>query len=153
MTTLFADLDALINALYRSISGADNDERDWALQAQLFHPDARQMRTGVDDGRPWIKAMTAEEYRVNASELLRDRPFFEVEIGRSIQRFGNIAHVLSTYEAREHPDDPAVERRGVNSIQCYHDGERWWIVNMIWDNERPGLRLPPTWINGDNSSA
>lgn len=148
MTASFVELDGLIRALYRSISGASDAARDWSLQARLFHPAARQMRTGVEDGSPWIRAMTPHEYRENAGELLRGRPFFEVEIGRTVQRFGNIAHVLSTYEAREDPDDPAVERRGVNSIQCYHDGRRWWIVNMIWDNERPGQTLPPAWIEG-----
>ncbi|MEM9303795.1 MAG: hypothetical protein AAGE01_16870 [Pseudomonadota bacterium] len=147
-TSPFADLDALISAIYRTISGACDAERDWSLQAELFHPDARQMRTGFDDGRPWLKAMTPDEYRKNAGELLHSRPFFEIEIGRTVQRFGNIAHVLSTYEAREDPDDPAVERRGVNSIQCYHDGQRWWIVNMIWDNERPGQHLPAAWLDG-----
>ena len=70
--------------------------------------------------------------------------FYEVEIARQEFRFGDIAHVLSAYEARTAPAPAGkVLRRGVNSIQLMHDGERWWILSTIWDNEREGVTLPP----------
>jgi hypothetical protein len=38
--------------------------------------------------------------------------------------------------------------RGINSMQLFHDGERWWLLSVVWDNERedqpiPGRYLPP----------
>ena len=67
-----------------------------------------------------------------------------METARRIDVFGNMAHVWSVYEARTHPDDAEPERRGINSIQLYRDEHgRWSILNMIWDNERPGLTVPP----------
>jgi hypothetical protein len=32
--------------------------------------------------------------------------------------------------------------RGINSIQLFHDGTRWWVLGIAWDNERPGNPLP-----------
>ena len=68
--------------------------------------------------------------------------FYEVETGRRVDLFGNIAHVWSVYEARRAPDDPVPERRGINSIQLFRDPDRGWrIVAMIWDNEREGVSV------------
>jgi len=53
------------------------------------------------------------------------------------RRFGNLVHVFSTYEFRARLDGP-VRGRGVNSIQLFWDGQRWWIASATWDNERPG---------------
>jgi len=36
-------------------------------------------------------------------------------------------------------------KRGVNSIQLFHDGERWCVVSVLWDNERAGLEVPAEW--------
>ena len=67
----------------------------------------------------------------------RANPFYEIETKRRIDRFGNMAHVWSHYEARNAPDDANPERRGINSIQLFrHPDEGWRIISMIWDNER-----------------
>jgi hypothetical protein len=132
---------AIVNALYECISGEAGQERQWTREAGLLHPDARLMRTGIDDdGTSFIKVLNADEYRSNTEPFFAKNAFWEVEIDRREWRFGNIAHVLSLYEARTDPQDPVPERRGINSIQLYHDGDRWWVLSVLWDNERPGLR-------------
>ena len=129
--------------MYAMISGPAGP-RDWRDQDDVFHPDARQIRTGVDaDGRPWREAFDLAGYRANADVLLATMDFHEVEVARTVQVFGNIAHAWSVYEARTSPDAADVERRGINSIQLLREAEgRWRIVHMIWDNEREGLRVP-----------
>jgi hypothetical protein len=67
--------------------------------------------------------------------------FFEHEIHRKTERFGNIAHILSTYESR-YTENGAVIARGINSIELFWDGHRWWIVTAIWDEERPDNPMP-----------
>ncbi len=138
------DIGAVIDAMYASISGPAGP-RDWALAAQAFHPESRQARTGVDaEGKPWMKIMGQEAYRADTEPFFAANAFYEVETGRRIDVFGNMAHVWSVYEARTHPDDAEPERRGINSIQLYRDEQGLWsILNMIWDNERPGLTVPP----------
>lgn len=139
-----SDVGAVIDALYASISGPPGP-RDWELSAQVFHPQSRQARTGVDaEGRPWMKLMDQAAYRADVEPFFAANGFYEVETARRIEVFGNMAHVWSVYEARTRPDDPEPERRGINSIQLFRDGDgNWSVVHMIWDNEREGVRVAP----------
>jgi hypothetical protein len=139
-----AAIGAAVDAMYAMVSGPAG-ARDWSQQFEVFHEDARQMRTGLDDaGAPWIKVMTPQAYAADTAAFFAATPFFEVEIARRIDVMGNMAHVWSLYEARTTPEDATPERRGVNSIQLYNDGGAGWrIVSMIWDNERPGVTVAP----------
>ncbi len=136
-------IGAVIDAMYAMISGPKGP-RDWAAQARLFHEDARQMRTGLgEDGQPSIRIMDPAAYRADVEPWFAVTDFYEVEIARRIDVFGNMAQVWSAYEARSALEDAVPERRGINSIQLYCEpGGAWRIMSMIWDNERPGLTLP-----------
>ena len=61
------------------------------------------------------------------------------------QRFGAVASVRSTYEAKRDPRDADVIKRGVNFLSLFHDGERWWIASIVWDNESDERKLPIKW--------
>ena len=137
------DIGAVVDAMYAMISGPQGP-RDWALQAEIFHPDARQMRTWVgEDRRPNIKIMDPAAYQADVEPFFAAHDFYEVEIARRIDVFGNMAQVWSAYEARTELGDAEPERRGINSIQLFREADgRWRIMSMIWDNERPGLSLP-----------
>lgn len=137
-----AAIGAAVDAMYAMISGPAGP-RDWSRQREMFHPDARQMRTGVDaSGKPWIKIMALDEYAADTTPFFMSTPFYEVETARRIDVLGNMAHVWSAYEARNAPDAASVERRGINSIQLYRDETgRWRIMSMIWDNEREGVSI------------
>jgi hypothetical protein len=81
--------------------------------------------------------MTLEEYEANTTPFFAANAFYEIETGRRIDVFGNIAHAWSNYEARAALNDAEPERRGINSIQLFRDPDHGWrIVAMIWDNER-----------------
>ncbi|HET9768390.1 MAG TPA: hypothetical protein VFS60_16180 [Thermoanaerobaculia bacterium] len=138
-------LAALIDEFYATISGPAGP-RDWARERELFHPQARLMRTGVDEaGRPWIRVMSVDDYIEDTTPFFAANDFHEIEVARRVDRFGNWAHVRSVYEARRSPGDPELLKRGVNSIQLFHDGERWRVVSVLWDNERAGLEVPAEW--------
>jgi len=137
-------IGAVIDEMYAMISGPKGP-RDWSRQAKCFLPEARQVRTWVDDeGRPQKLSMSLAEYSANTQPFFDANDFFEVETSRRIDLFGNIAHVWSGYEARRTPDEDPPERRGINSIQLFKDPDRGWrIIHMIWDNERnPALEWP-----------
>ena len=138
-----AAIGAAVDEMYAMISGPSGP-RDWSRQANSFHPEARQIRTWIDaDGRPACKIMGLDDYSRDTTPFFAANDFHEIEIGRRVDLFGNIAHVWSAYEARTALDDAVPERRGINSIQLFKDPERGWrIVAMIWDNERAGLELP-----------
>lgn len=131
------EIGAAIDEMYAMISGPAGP-RDWSRQANCFLPEAKQVRTWVDaDGAAQMLSMTLDEYAANTTPFFAENPFFEVETERRIDRFGNIAHVWSHYEARTAPDDATPERSGVNSIQLFNHPDRGWrIIHMIWDNKR-----------------
>ena len=136
-----AAIGAAIDEMYAMISGP-RGPRDWSRQVNCFHPDARQVRTWIEPGgRAAMKMMGLADYARDTTPYFAENDFYEVETGRRVDLFGNIAHVWSLYEARRAPDDDEPERRGINSIQLFKDPDRGWrIVAMIWDNEREGLR-------------
>ena len=132
-----SEIGAAVDEMYAMISGPAGP-RDWSRQENCFLPDARQVRTWVDEaGRPAKKSMSLDDYSRDTTPFFAANPFYEIETGRRVDIFGNVAHVWSNYEARRSPDDSDVERRGINSIQLFKDPDQGWrIIHMIWDNER-----------------
>lgn len=138
-----SSIEKIVRALYETISGPAGVARNWNRFGSLFFPGARLVRTLIaDDGTPRAFPMNVREYELDTAEYFRRESFYEAEVGRRIDRFGNIAHVLSVYEARHHPEDAKPIRRGINSIQHFHDANRWWIISVIWDNERADNPIP-----------
>jgi hypothetical protein len=137
-----AEIGAAIDEMYAIIS-APKGPRDWSRQAVCFHPEARQIRTWLDEsGRPACKIMSPADYASDTAPFFAANDFYEIETARRIDLFGNIAHAWSAYEARNALDDAEPERRGINSIQLFRDAERGWrIIAMLWDNERDGVRI------------
>lgn len=141
------EIDGLIKALYETICGPAGQERQWERMRSLFYPEARMIRTSVDkDGRPQAQVMDVENYIASTSGFFQEQGFFEWEITRRMDKFGNVAHIFSTYEARHDPNEATPFKRGINSIQLYFDGRRWWIMNMLWDNEREDNPMPEMYL-------
>ena len=137
MTVDCSSIESLLTGIYEAISGPAGSWQP-AAERDAFWPDARLCRSGVhDDGTPWLKVMSFEQYVADVSPFLAANDFYEHQTDCEINRFGNVAQVRSSYEARRHPADTEPERRGVNFVLLYHDGHRWWILSMAWDNERP----------------
>lgn len=142
LTKDVATLDGIIKAYYEVVSGPagpKQTERD----KSLHHPMANVMVSGITrSGEPFLRAMTLKEFHANVPQ----DAFYESEIHRVTETFGNITHVWSTYESRDQLNGP-VTGRGINSIQLYFDGERWWILNWIYDSERTGNEIPLKYLS------
>jgi len=67
--------------------------------------------------------------------------FFERAVANQTDAFGTIVHVFSTYESRRAKDDEKPFARGINSIQAMQHAGRWWIVTVMWDQERADNRF------------
>ena len=135
-------IDAVVGALYQILSGPAG-ERAWGQERALFFPGAQLVRTSVtEDGSPQAKVMDIDAYVEDTAIYFREHSFYEREVDRRTFSFGNIANVLSVYEARHELDDPEPFKRGINSIQLYWDGARWWIMHVLWDNERDDNQMP-----------
>jgi hypothetical protein len=142
-----ASPEAIVTALYDVISGDAGVERDWDRFRSLFHPTARLMPSGVNaEGVGVARSITPDEYIQRSSPLLMRDGFHEREIARRSERFGHMMHVWSTYESLHSLPDPAPFARGINSIQLFHDGTRWWILSVYWLGETPAVPLPPEYL-------
>lgn len=146
-------IDAIIAALYDVISGPAGQARDWPRFHSLFVPGARLIPTRVTpDNDVHHRVMTAEDFATSSGPVLEERGFFEREIGRTTERFGNIAHVFSAYDSKRTPADPEPFARGINSIQLLHDGARWWVVTIFWDSERAANPIPARYLGTGGGS-
>lgn len=135
-------IDSIVKAMYESISGRAGKPRQWARDRALHHPKALLIPTRpLPEGGAAADVFDLDGYVASRTPFFAENDFFEIEIGRREFRFGSIAHVLSFYEGRKSPGGELI-KRGVNSIQLFHDGERWWVLSILWDNEREGVRLP-----------
>lgn len=136
-----ASVDAIVNSLYDVISGPAG-ERDWERFHSLFKPAARMSAIAAQPGAtPYMISMTPDEYQEKNAPFFMESGFFEEEIGRKSEKFGEIAHVWSAYQFKLKEDgEPA--QRGINSIQLVFDQGRWWISNILWNSERPDNQIP-----------
>ena len=128
-------IDATLHALYAVISGPAGQPRDWTLYRSLFLPDAHSILAVSKPGEmPRARVLDVEGYIRRTDPYFQTNDFWEVETDRKTETFGNIAHVLSYYESRrEEHGEPFT--RGVNSIQLFYDGTRWWIASVMWNTQ------------------
>jgi hypothetical protein len=140
-------LDGTIKTLYSVISGDKGEARDWDLFKYLFYQDAKLIPTGKnEDGKTVVRYMTPEDYINTSGTWLEENGFHEIEIKRSVETFGNITHVFSTYESYRAKTDEIPFMRGINSIQLFNDGTRWWIINIYWMQESETNPIPQTYL-------
>ncbi len=137
-------IDAIMRAVYDAISGPAGQPRDWNRFRSLMAPGARLIPTGKrSDGVGVLRVWTTEEYIANAGPGLERSGFFEREIGRKLERYGNVVHLMSAYDSKRTLSDATPFARGVNSFQLFFDGTRWWVVTIYWEAETPGNPIPP----------
>jgi hypothetical protein len=143
-------IEGIVHALYASISGAPGEPRDWDRSRSLFYPGARLIPTNraIHDGTGGHApdVMDVETFIRTSAPLLEPMGFVERQIAMRVERFGCVAHVWSTYDSRHAADDPEPFARGINSIQLYHDGTRWWVMTVFWDSERADNPIPAEYL-------
>lgn len=146
-------LDGIMKAFYEVISGPAGQPRQWSRDRTLYIPDIRFVSMSVGkDGKPAAHTMSHQQFVDTSDKGLQQGGFYETEIHRNTERFGNIAHIASTYESRSKADGPVIAR-GINSIEAFWDGKRWWIASAIWDEERPDNPIPSQNLSGKSDAA
>ena len=141
-----SSVDAIIKTVYDVISGPAGKQRDWDRMRSLFIPGARLVATGRrQTGGYGFRVMTVDDYVLANGPYLLKEGFFETEIARKTESFGQIVHAFSTYESRHKPEDKPFAR-GINSIQLVNDGNRWWIVTIFWQGEDEKTLLPEKYL-------
>jgi hypothetical protein len=149
-----SSVEAIVKAFYTVPAGPAGQARDWNRYRSLFVPSARMIpaRSGPG-GTAGTYFLSIGEY-VDANKAYFEKGgFFDREVSRRTESFGNIVHVWSTFESRRKADDAMPYIRGINSIQLLKDGDRYWIVNVYWDFERPDQPLPERYLTAKTEPA
>jgi hypothetical protein len=147
-----SSVDAILAALYASVSHDSAKEPNWERMRSIF----LQVGMLIPPKNPKSDMFTVLdvdgfEQRVResvAAAKAKGDPtsFFEREIARRLDCFGNVCQAFSTYESRRAPSDEKPFVRGINSIQLVNDGRRWWIASVVWDTERADNAIPAQYL-------
>jgi hypothetical protein len=139
-------IDSVMKAVYEVISGPAGAPRDWARFKALFADGARliPVRTTKEGTAPAV--MTPEEYEKRGTAIFEKTPFYETELSRRQEQFGNIAHAFSTYESRHAPGEKPFAR-GINSFQLVKVNGAWKVMTIFWEAESPTNPIPEKYEN------
>ncbi|MCY1017215.1 nuclear transport factor 2 family protein [Pyxidicoccus sp. MSG2] len=136
---------SLMAALYDVISGPAGQARDWQRFRSLFYPGAKMIpvrRPKPGAAGPGISPITPDDYATWGVDFFNKHAFYEKETHREVSGYGDLVNVLSAYETREAANGPTTSK-GVNSLQLVFDGQRWWVLNIAWiDEKTAGTPVP-----------
>jgi hypothetical protein len=139
-----ATIDGIVKAFYEVISGGKNVPRQWSRDKTLYAPDIRFVAMSEEKGKIRAGLMNHKQYVNSSNEFFVKEGFTEREMNRVVRRFGNIAHVFSVYEY--FTEDKKEKGHGINSLELFFDGTRWWISAVSWDEERAGNPIPKEFL-------
>jgi hypothetical protein len=131
-----AQVDELMRLFYEVISFEEGGNPDWASMESLFSKHARIVRITPEAidylDLAGFKSMSEELIDVGAFTS-----FFEREIARRIDCYGDVIHIASAYETKISPQAADYIERGINSLQVIREDGRWRIASLCWDDHAP----------------
>lgn len=147
-----ADVDTAehtVRAFFRAISAPAGGKLNRDRLRSLFVPGGRIV-AGVAPraGRPAdVILLTPDEYADRSDAATARNGFYDRDIANRIEGFGVMTHVYAAYESRSHLDDPKPMARGIKSFELLNGTNRWYIVQMYWDSERPDNMIPKSYLH------
>ncbi len=140
-------IQALIDAYYDCISGPIGQKRDFNRLKNLFHSEAKLIYTYWNKEETVASTLvfnTMDDY-IERLDYLDKKGFYEYEIKNSIDEFGAVSQVFSSY--RYYVEDKSIpSRTGITSYQLFFDGDRYWIISMLWTFESPTNKIPDKYL-------
>jgi len=137
-----SEIDGIIKALYDVISGPAGP-RDWGRFRSLFHKDAYM---AAFNAKKELRKFSPAQYVQNNGPFFMKNSFNEKELGRTVNQFGTVAQVFTSYEFTAGTTPPAT-KRGINSIELIKEKGRWFIMSVTWDEEGKDQPIPPAYLN------
>jgi len=138
-----ATLPDLIKAIDAAVSGPSNKDR--TCLRQILTPNARFIPVARDKDGQWIPQLLTVDDWIERVAKRGSNAFFEHQVKITINEFGHIAHLWSTYEIRETPDGKPT-MRGINSIQAVFNGSEWKVDEILWEAETPEETIPSKYL-------
>jgi pimeloyl-ACP methyl ester carboxylesterase len=140
-----SSVDSLIDALYESITFPSGQEPNLERFRSLFTPEAPFVRVTPDGPR----TMDLEGFISSFADRVQSgtlKSFYEAELARKTHAYAGIAQVFSTYQKGMNTEESRSLGRGINSLQLFYDGDRWWVCSITWEDESPGNPIPTEYL-------
>ncbi|CAN5465656.1 hypothetical protein BH09BAC6_BH09BAC6_32460 [soil metagenome] len=126
-------LDGIIKAYYDVVTVKKGEKVSYERDSLLHIANVRVGAAGVNEkGMAVFHYFTLKEFHKKTDPFIEKDGFIEKEVQRNVQHVGNIYNVWSTYVSKHTPDGPVIER-GINSIELFYDGSRFWIIGWFYD--------------------
>lgn len=127
-----ASVDAIIDAYYDVISGPVGFVYDSERDKNIHARDAQITKYFLDG------TVQQHDFKTEQASIVSPyvTAFFEVEVDRKIEQFGNITHVWSEFEIKSEPEGEAYGG-GFNSISLLFLEDRWWISSWSTQYKEP----------------
>jgi hypothetical protein len=141
-------IDGVVSALYKAITYDPANPPRLDVMRSLYLPEARFDRMTKDGPN----RMSVDEFLAFFENRLKQgtvKTFVEEEIARRTERFGSIAQVFSAYRKGLDTTDRSKFVRGINSLHLIHDGRRWWVASIVWQDESAEHPIPPKYLKND----
>lgn len=146
-------IESSMDALLETISGPSGRSIDWNRFRNLFRGDVPFYIRSNRNGEWSITELSVEKYINNIGPNLEKRDFFETASNLHLSRYGDMASVFMVYESKAAPTDAKPFDRGINSLELMFDGNRWWIVSLMWQAESTGVAIPDRWLSTNKHAA
>lgn len=150
VTTKYGDdastLDGIIKAYYAVVSVEKGGKVSYERDSLLHLPGVNVGSVSENkEGKKAFHFFSLKRYHQLSDPSIEKDGFFESEISRKVEKFGAIYHVWSTYESRNTPKGEVIER-GINSIELFFDGTRFWILGWFYDSESKTNPIPQEYL-------
>lgn len=96
---------------------------------------------GLPTGKVKYVSFTPNPYKKSNAPLFLQSGFYEEELKCNTSRFGNLATIESAYQYRFEPKGKVIQR-GINYFTLVNSEGRWWINNLMWQDEDEKNKLP-----------
>jgi len=118
-------------------------DKDRACMKALMMPEARLIVVSIGkDGTPSDTILTLDDWishvKARGHDLIEEK-----QLKFKIERYGNIAHLWSTYALHSGGKQVA---RGINSIQAIKEADGWRVMGIMWQAESASAPLPKEYL-------
>lgn len=139
-------LTGIMKAYYAATTVKKGQIAGFERDSLLHFPGALVGLSGVDkNGRPVMNMMTIKQFHEQEDTVMAKTGFYERQIASKTEKFGNLYQVWSTYESHYSADGPIIGR-GIDSVQLFYDGTRFWILSWFDDVESKDKPLPKEYL-------
>ena len=134
--------DAVVTALYESISADPGQTRNWDRFRSLFFENARFVMAMQSDAFQGIIASDVETMIQQTEIHYKTIGFHEIELDRKTVQYSDFASVYSSFEVKHTVSDKTPIMRGLNHFQLLHDGQRWYVISNTTVIENEAFIIP-----------